>query len=53
MEIRLYHSESGGSTYSLSVGVAYGIGSVSLEYHWGKNYNGNIRAAVKATGKGY
>ena len=26
----LYYSESGGSTYSLSVGVAYEIGSVSL-----------------------
>lgn len=32
----LYYSESGGSTYSLSVGVAYGIGSVSLGIPLGK-----------------
>lgn len=32
----LYYSESGESTYSLSVGVAYGIGSVSLGIPLGK-----------------
>lgn len=32
----LYYSESGESTYSLSVGVAYEIGSVSLGIPLGK-----------------
>ena len=49
----LYYSESGGSTYSLSVGVAYGIGSVSLGIPLGKITTGTFGAAVKATGKGY
>ena len=48
----LYYSESGGSTYSLSVGVAYGIGSVSLGIPLGKITTGTFGAAVKATGKG-
>ncbi len=49
----LYYSESGGSTYSLSVGVAYGIGSVSLGIPLGKISTGTFGTAVKATGKGY
>lgn len=49
----LYYSESGGSTYSLSVGVAYGIGSVSLGIPLGKITTGTFGTAVKATGKGY
>ena len=49
----LYYSGAGESTYSLSVGVAYVIGSVSLGIPLGKITTGTFGTAVKATGKGY
>ena len=49
----LYYSESGGPNYSLSVGVGYKIGSVSLGIPLGKISNGTFGIGVRATGKGY
>lgn len=49
----VFYSADGGSSYSVSVGLNYGIGSVSLSVPTGKVNSGTVGIGVRSTGKGY